>query len=80
MLRTKNLQTYDFDGMDPLSELLVLGGWAICSTQHTSFQVTPGQLVFGRDMLMKVRLITDWKAIRPNKQNNVDRNNIKKNK
>ena len=48
-VETKNLQKYDFDDMDPWSELLSSVAWAICSTHHTTLQATPGQLVFGRD-------------------------------
>ena len=48
MLRTKNLQEYDFDDMDPWSELLGSVAWDIRSTHHTTLQATPGQLVFGR--------------------------------
>ena len=55
MLRTKNLQKYDFDDMDPWSELLGSVAWAICSTHHTTLQATPGQLVFGRDMLLNLK-------------------------
>ena len=46
MLRTKNLQEYDFDDTDPWSELLASVAWAICSTHHTTLQATPAQLVF----------------------------------
>ena len=48
VLKTKNLQKYDFDGMDPSSELLALVTWSICSTHHTTLQVVHSQLVFGR--------------------------------
>ena len=43
MLRTKNLQKYDFDDMDPWSELLGSVAWAIRSTQHTTLQATSDQ-------------------------------------
>ena len=36
ILRTKNLQKYDFDDMDPWSELLGSVAWAIHSTHHTT--------------------------------------------
>ena len=60
MLRTKNLQKYDFDEMDPWSELLGSVAWDICSTHHTTLQATPGQLVFGRDMLLNLKFVADW--------------------
>ena len=42
MLRTKDLQTHDFDDVDPWSDLLASVAWAICSTHHTTLQATPG--------------------------------------
>ena len=79
MLRTKDLQTHDFDDVDPWSDLLASVAWAICSTHHTTLQATPGQLVFGRDMLLNVKFIADWEAIRLRKQRDIDRNNAKEN-
>ena len=64
MLRTKNLQKYDFDDMDLWSELLASVAWAIDSTHHTTLQATPGQLVFGRDMPLNLKFVADWEAIR----------------
>ena len=68
MLRTKNLQEYDFDDMDPWSELLGSVDWAIYITHHTTLQATPGQLVFGRDMLLNLKFVADWEAIKLRKQ------------
>ena len=79
MLRTKDLQTHEFDDMDPWSELLASVAWAIRSTHHTTLQATPGQLVFGRDMLLNVKFIADWEAIRLRKQRDIDRNNVQEN-
>ena len=79
MLRTKNLQQHDFDDMDPWSELLASVAWAIRSTHHTTLQATPGQLVFGRDMLLNLKFVADWEAIRLRKQRDVDKNNSREN-
>ena len=79
MLRTKNLQKYDFDDMDPQSELLASVTCAICSTHHTTLQATPGQLVFGRNMLSNLKFVPDWEAISLRQQKDVDRNNSKEN-
>ena len=38
MLRTKDLQTHEFDDLDPWSELLASAAWAIRSTHHTTLQ------------------------------------------
>ena len=47
MLHTFELQTYDFDDLDPWGEILASVAWAIHSTYHTTLDATPGQLVFG---------------------------------
>ena len=76
MLRTKNLQKYDFDDIDPWDELLISVAWSICRTHHTTLQATPDQLVFGRDMLLHLKLIVDWEATRLRIQKDVNRNKI----
>ena len=63
-----SIKKYDFDDMDPWSELLGSVAWAICSTHHTTLQATPGQLVFGRDMLLNLKFVADWEAIKLRKQ------------
>ena len=79
MLRTKNLQDHDFDDVDPWGELLASVAWAIRSTHHTTLQASPAQLVFGRDMLLDMKFVADWEAIRLRKQRDVDKNNSKEN-
>ena len=79
ILKIKNLQKYDFDGMDPWSELLSLVACAICSTHHTTLQVSCNQLVFGRDILLKYKFVADWEAIRIRKKKDVDKSNRKEN-
>ena len=79
MLRTKTLQKYDFDDTYPWSGLLSSVAWAIYSTHHTTLQVTPGQLVFGREMLLNLQYVADWEAIRLKKQKDLDTNNNKEN-
>ena len=56
MLRTKNLEQYTFDNVDPWGELLASVAWDIRSTHHTTLQASPAQLVFGRDMLLDMKL------------------------
>ena len=46
---------------------------------HTTLRASPVKLVFGRDMLLDVKFIADWEAIRLRKQRDVDKNNNKKN-
>ena len=79
MLHTKNLQSYDFDNPDPWSELLASVAWEICSTHHTTLQASPAQLVFIQDMMLNIKLIADWEAIRLRKQKQVDKDTDKEN-
>ena len=64
MLRTKILESYNFDNVDPWDELLASEASAIHSTHHTIIQASPAQLVFGQDMLLDMKFKADWKAIR----------------
>jgi hypothetical protein len=48
-------------------------------TFHTSLQSTPGQLVFGRDMIFNIQHIANWEFIKQRKQNTIDLNNNKEN-
>ena len=79
MLHTKNLQSYDFDDIDPWGELLASVAWAIRSTHHTTLQASPAQLVFSRDMMLNIKFIADWEAIRLRKQKQVNKDTEKEN-
>ena len=50
------------------------------ATIHTTTQVTPMQLVFGRDALLNTRFIADWTYLKLNKENLIWLNNEKENK
>ena len=54
MLHTHNLNEYDFDEIDPWGPILQDVVYAIHKTNHTTTKVSPGQLVFGRDMLFNI--------------------------
>ena len=49
------------------------------STIHTTTQKTPGQLVFGRDMIFNTVHKANWEYIRKRKQNLIDKNNAREN-
>jgi hypothetical protein len=53
---------------DPFGSFLSAAAWAIRRTIHTTLQATPGQLVFGRDMLLNIPFKADWAAIQKRKQ------------
>ena len=62
-----------------MGSLLSAAAWAIRSTAHTTLDATPGQLVFGRDMLLPIQIKTDWARIRQRKQDIINVNNRKEN-
>jgi hypothetical protein len=49
--------------------------FALSSTYRTTLQAMPGQLVFGRDMVLNVQHLTDWTAIKARKQQIIHKNN-----
>jgi hypothetical protein len=46
---------------------------------HTTLKATPGQLVFGRDMVLPIRFMADWGAIEKQLQTQMARNNRREN-
>jgi hypothetical protein len=65
---------YDLD--DPWGGILVAIAFALrSSTYHTTLQAMPGQLLFGRDMVLNVQHLTDWTAIKARKQQIICKNN-----
>jgi hypothetical protein len=49
--------------------------FAVRSTYHTTLKKSPGQLVFGRDMIFNIKHVANWEYIRQNKQKLIDKNN-----
>ena len=58
MLLTKNLSNREFDYINPWGDIISSISWAIRASYHHTLQATPGQLVFGRDMLLNISYIT----------------------
>jgi hypothetical protein len=75
MLRTFELEHKEFDEIDPWKGFLSAVTFAICSTYHTTLQASPGQLVFGRDMIMNTEYIANWHRIRSRKQRIINKSN-----
>ncbi|MGH3056092.1 MAG: integrase, partial [Gaiellaceae bacterium] len=68
MLRTFELEKQEFDQNNPWSGFLAATAWALRSTYHTTLAATPGQLVFGRDMIFNFQHVANWERIRLRKQ------------
>jgi transposase InsO family protein len=79
-LRTFELQERELDVDDPWSSFLASAAFAIRSTYHTTLGASPGQLVFGRDMLLPIKFKANWAEIRARRQDEIRRNNERENK
>jgi len=80
MLRSYELEEQELDDDHPFDEVLNAAAWALRSTYHTVLNATPGQLVFGRDMLLPIQYKADWAAIALKKQQQISKDNLRENK
>ena len=79
MLRTHDLENYEFDHEDPWTDILASVAWAIRSSVHSTKDATPGELVFGRDMIFHDTFRANWQAIHMHKVRDTLRNNLREN-
>ena len=79
MLRTFKLETNYLDTDDPWAGILAATAFAIRNTYHTTLKATPGQLVFGRDLIFNTKYIANWEEIRQRKQSTIKYNNKREN-
>jgi transposase InsO family protein len=75
IIRTFELEDNYIEESDPWKGILCATAFAIRSTYHTTLQSTPGQLVFGRDMILNIQHEANWEYIRSRKQNIIHKNN-----
>src|SRR5687768_17571813 len=75
MVRTFELETNYLNDDDPWKGILSATAFAVRSTYHTTLRKTPGQLVFGRDMVFNIQHVANWEFIRQNKQKVIENNN-----
>jgi hypothetical protein len=59
MVRTFEVENQLINETDPWSGILSAAAWAVRSACHTALQSTPGQLVFGRDMIWDAAHVAD---------------------
>ena len=64
------------DSDDQWSRILAAASFAMCSIYHTTLCAMPGQLIFGRDMILNMQYLADWTAIKAHKQQLIHKNNI----
>jgi transposase InsO family protein len=79
IIRTFELEDNYLDDDDPWKGILSATAFAVRSTFHTTLQSTPGQLVFGRDMIFNIKHTANWEYIKQRKQKIIDKNNKKEN-
>ena len=80
IIRTFELQDNYLDEEDPWKEgILSATAFAVRATYHTTLQKTPGQLVFGRDMIFNIKHTANWEFIRARKQTLIAKNNKREN-
>ena len=78
-LRTFELEERELDAHNPFEPFLTATAYAIRSTFHTTLKATPGQLVFGRDMLLPIQFKADWAQIALRKQSRINESNKREN-
>jgi transposase InsO family protein len=68
IIRTFELQDNYLDEEDPWKGILSATAFAVRATYHATLQKSPGQSVFGRDMIFNVKHTANWEYIRARKQ------------
>ena len=58
-LRAFELEKQELDEENPWEPFMTAVACAIRSTCHMTLQASPGQIVFGRDMVLPVSMCTD---------------------
>jgi hypothetical protein len=79
MLAVKDLESQTFDFIDPWGEILSSVAWAIRASYHSTLKATPGELVFGQDMIFNMNKVVDWQLAEKQKQDQIVRDNIREN-
>jgi transposase InsO family protein len=79
MIRTHDMSAINEAEANPFEGLISAICWAIRSAYHTTLKATPGQLVFGRDMIFNIRHEADWQLIHERKRARIEANNTREN-
>jgi hypothetical protein len=79
MLWTYESEKQELTENNPWALFLNTATWAIPSMYHTIFEATPGQLVFGRDIILAIQFKADWACILQHKQEQINKDNVREN-
>ena len=75
-LRTFELENRNLSGPNPYEPFLTAVACAMRSTYHATLKCAPGQLVFGRDMMLLVNCKVDWALVAQRKQEMINKSNV----
>jgi transposase InsO family protein len=79
MLKTKDLVNIEFDELDMWNPILASVAYAIRCSHHSTLNATPGQLIFGRDMLLDLKFEPNYKQMWAHKQKRITYDNVREN-
>lgn len=80
MMRTSGINNGPTVDSDVIADFITNAAWAIRSTYHYILKASPGEAIFGRNMLFDIPFIADWCEIGRSRQKLVDRSNERENK
>jgi hypothetical protein len=79
MLHTAEFDMANSVTPDDVDVFLDNATWAICSTYHTVLKASPGEAIFGCNMLFNIPFLADWHKIGEPRQSLNDHGNQRKN-
>jgi transposase InsO family protein len=79
VIRTMNLENDEEFGEEDLRNVLQNCAFAVRASFHTTLGATPGQLVFGRDMVLPIAYEANWESIHERRQKLIQENNRREN-
>ena len=79
MLKTKDLVNIKFNELDMWNPILASVAYAIRCSNHSTLNATPGQLIFGRDMLLDLKFDPNYKQMWAHKQKRISYDNVREN-
>ena len=77
-LRSMELNKRPFDETSA-SAILAAVAWGLRSTYHSVLRASPGQVIFGRDMVINAAYAANWKIINDRRAKQTISNNTRKN-
>ena len=78
LVQTCNIIQYCIDKYDPWSRISAAAEFEIISTTDRIKVYGPGQLIFGRDMILPIKNTVDWELMRQQNQTQINKYYIRK--